>query len=209
MKRMMTNALAIAAATGWVMVGSAQSGTTATQGQEYGSGKSDKAMKFSGCLLEGDTPNSYKLTSVQPVDPSHSSGAASGTTGSGTTGSGTTGSGTTGSGTTGSGTTGSGMGSASMMGQELELVPSGSNVDLRSLVGQRVEITAKPMKSDKDRDRTSSGTTGSGTTGSGTTGSGTTGSGMTGGQEHGHSDMMKKKVQVSAVRSLGGSCSGQ
>ena len=194
MKRTMTNALAIAAAASWVMVASAQS-TTGTQSRpgEQQEWSESKSMKFTGCLKEGDTPNSFKLTDVQPADPSRS-GSTSGTSGSGTTGSGTSGSGM------------SGMGSSSMMGNELELVATGATVNLREHVGKRVEITGKAAKSDKDRD-TTSGTSGSGTTGSGTTGSGTgmSGSGSQSGAHSGH-DMGKKKLQVTNVRELGGSC---
>jgi len=191
MKRMMTNALAIAAAASWVMVAGAQSSTGSAQsGQsEHGAWSDTKSMKFTGCLQQGDTPSSYKLTDVQPADPSRS-GSTSGTSGSGTTGSGTTGSGTAGS-TSGS----SSMGGASVA-AELELVASGSSVDLSGHVGKRVEITGKAAKIEKDPD-TASGTSGSGTTGSGTTGS------------YGAHDMGKKKLQVTAVRELAGSCSGQ
>jgi len=184
MKRMMTNALAIAAAASWVMVAGAQSypsGQSGQSGQGEQRGWSEtKSMKFTGCLQQGDTPNSYKLTNVQPAEVS-GSGSTSGTSGSGTTGSGTTGS-----------ASASGMGSA--MANELELVATGASVDLSEHVGKRVEITGKAAKKDKDPESTS-----------GTSGSTGSGSGTTAGQSESH-DMGKKKVQVSAVRALGGSC---
>lgn len=191
MKRMMTNALAIAAAASWVMVAGAQSypsGQSGQSGQGEQSGWSEtKSMKFTGCLQQGDTPNSFKLTNVQPAEMS-GSGSTSGTSGSGTTGSGTTGSGTTGSGSA------SGMGSA--MANELELVATGASVDLSEHVGKRVEITGKAAKKDKDPESTS-----------GTSGSTGSGSGTTAGQTEAHSGHEgKKKVQVTAVRALGGSC---
>lgn len=189
MNRMIAKTLTVAAAACWVTVVGAQSSTMGEAGQEQGrSDKSKKAMKFTGCLQQGDTPNSYKLTDVQPAAGSMS-GTSGSTSGSGTSGSGTTGSGTTGSGTTGSATSGGyGMGGS----QDLELVPSGTKVDLEKHVGQRVEITGRTMMGTDDP---TSGT-------SGTTGSGTTGSGMTG---MGH-DMKGKKVQVTAVRTVAGSC---
>ena len=63
-----------------------------------------------------------------------------------------------------------------------------------------MEITTKAMK-DSDRTSGTSGSEGSGSTGAGTTGSGQ--SGMSSGHD------MGKKVQVTAVRELAGSCSGQ
>lgn len=194
MNRMIAKTLTVAAAACWVTVVGAQSSTMGQAGQEEGrSDKSKKAMKFTGCLQQGDTPNSFKLTDVQPV--AGTSGSTSGTSGS-MSGSGS-GSGTTGSGTSGSGTSGYGMGGS----QELELVPSGMKVDLQKHVGQRVEITARPMGGTGDPSGTS-GTTGSGTTGSGTTASGQSGMG------HGEHGMKGKKVQVTAVRTVGGSCPG-
>ena len=190
MKRMMTNALAVAAAASWVMVASAQSSTSSAQSGEQRGWSETKSMKFTGCLQQGDNPNSFKLTNVQPAEESRS-GSTSGTSGSGTTGSGTTGSGTTGSGSSGS--AGS-MSSGSSMMNELELVASGASVDLSEPIGKRVEITGKAAK----KDSTSGSTSGT---------SGTTGAGSEGGMHSGH-DMAKKKVQVTAVRSLGGSCSG-
>ena len=189
MKRMMTNAFAIAAAASWVMVAGAQSYPSGQSGQsaqgEQSGWSETKSMKFTGCLLQGDTPNSFKLTNVQPAE-TPGSGSTSGTSGSGTTGSGTTGSGATGSGT-------SGMGSSML--NELELVATGASVDLSEHVGKRVEITGKAAKKDHESM-------------SGTSGSATSGSETTAGQSGSGHDMGKKKVQVTAIRSLGDSCSG-
>jgi len=182
MKRMMTNAFAIAAAASWVMVAGAQSYPSGQSGQSEQPGWSEsKSMKFTGCLQAGNTPNSFKLTNVQPADIA---GSTSGTSGSGTTGSGTTGSGTAGSGSA------SGMGSSSL--NELELVATGASVDLNEHVGKRVEITGKAAKKDKDSESMS----------------GTSGTAGQSGTHSGHDNMGKKKVQVTAVRSLGDSCSG-
>jgi hypothetical protein len=180
MKRMMTNAFAIAAAASWVMVAGAQSYPSGQSGQSEQPGWSEsKSMKFTGCLKAGDTPNSFKLTNVQPAEVP-GSGSTSGTSGSGTTGSGTTGSGSA-----------AGMGSASSL-TELELVATAASVDLSEHVGKRVEITGKAAKKDHE---SMSGTSGSGT------------SGATSGQSA--TEHNKKKIQVSAIRSLGDSCSGQ
>jgi len=185
MKRMMTNAFAIAAAASWVMVAGAQSYPSGQSGQsaqsEQPGWSETKSMKFTGCLQQGDTPNSFKLTNVQPAE----------TPGAGST------SGTSGSGTTGSGTTGAGSALGSSMLSELELVATGASVDLSEHVGKRVEITGKAAKKDTDRESMS-----------GTSGSGTSGSGSTAGQSGTHSGHDKKKIQVTAVRSLGDSCSG-
>jgi hypothetical protein len=218
MKRTMT-ALGMAAAACWVLSGGvhAQSTTGSQSGSTMGSsqsgsmqspaGKAGKTVRLTGCLQADPGGNGYMLTNVMESEKSSSSGYGSGSSGSMSEAgqSGTSGS-TTGSGeqSATSGTSGSANG--------VELI--GKNTELKSMVGQRVEITGVPSgKSSK----MSGGVNTSGSEQSGTSGSssGTSGSEESGAMSGSSSSMsgshnwMGQKIRVESVRQVATSCSAQ
>jgi hypothetical protein len=224
MKLTMT-ALCVAAAASWALSGSvqAQSGT-GQSGQAGQSGsmhsQSSKAskVKLTGCLQADPSGNGYILTNVTEGEPSASSSygsSSSGTTGSTTSGTtGSTTSGTTGS--TTSGTVTEQSTPAPSNANSVELV--GKSGELKTLVGQRIEVTGTPAgKSNKlDKSSSSSGTSGSSTsssTSSSTTGTEQTGSeqtgSMSGSSRMGEGHWQGQKIRVDSVRQVASSCSGQ
>lgn len=216
MKRTMTT-LCLAAAASWVVTVGAQSGTQGGSQTGSQSGSSHGQMEHSakkgkttmtGCLVADPDGKGYRLTNVSMTGPE--SGMSGGTSGSGTTGSG---SGTaTGS---GSGSQSGQAGTSGTMSADMtvELLAT-QGVNLKSHVGERVEVTGTM---DQGKDKMKKGTSGSGggSTGSGTTGSGTTGSGTTGsgsGSMGGHSSMsdadMSHRVRVQTIRTVSATCTG-
>jgi len=145
MKRTLTG-LCLAAAASMVMTVSAQSGTMGGSTETKETKKSDKSMTFTGCVEEGQTPGTYKLTKATTAGMS------------------------TGSGTSGSGTSTGTSGSMSSEMTTFELVPA-SGVELKNHVGHQVQVTGTIDK--KDAAGTSG--SGTGTSGSGTTASGMSG----------------------------------
>ena len=221
MRRTMT-ALCLAAAASWVVTVSAQSGMQSGSGSGSQSGsstqsgsqsenqmkhqKSGNKMTVTGCLMADPSGKGYRLTNVS-MDQS-GTGMSGSMSGSGTETGSESGSQ---SGSSTSGQTGtSGSMSSSNASMSVELI--GKSSELKSHVGERVEVTGTPM----GKDRSSQGTSGRGSesvgsmSGSGSeTGSGSGSGGSMSGSPSSMAGGMAHRLRVDSIRAVGGSCSAQ